>query len=119
MRDPEDGAVVGVFGDAFRLRDGEDFLSALWPEYYSGTPSEQNAKAIMEFSASVTVKPKDRFVRGNVGAIKAACAAQGDSIRITSEPETNLACHAAVRRYNDQKPELLEALAREAWADLI
>ena len=111
--------MIGIFGDAFRLRDGEEFLSAMWVEHYAGTPSQQKAQAIADFSAAVSVKPKDRFVRGNVGAIKAACAAHGNAIRVTHEPVPTLASHAAVRRFNDKKPELLEALAQEAWAEIV
>lgn len=119
IRDPNSGAVLGVFADAFRLRGKENYLSAVWLEFHSGTEAQQNATAVNEFSAVVSVKPKDCFVRGQVGRIKAACADHGIAIRVVHEPEPGLAAHAAVRRYSDTKSELLEALATEAWAEIV
>lgn len=119
IRDPETGQVNGVLADAFRLREGEDYLSALWCEYYAGGASEQSCSAVADFSNQISVKPKDRFVRGRVAEIKAVCALHGHAVRIVHEPVEGVPAHAAVRRYRDDNLEMLEALATEAWASLI
>jgi hypothetical protein len=36
LRKDEHENVIGVLGAAFRLRDGEQYLSATWAEFFSG-----------------------------------------------------------------------------------
>lgn len=116
--DPDDPSVVlGFLGDAFRLKAGDDSLSASWAEFFEGH-SDQVRAAIEHFKTVYTVKKADRFAVGQVGAIKEACAAFGVNARIVKEPMPGYASHAAVRRYRDENLELLETLASDAWAGM-
>lgn len=116
--DPENPTVViGILGDAFRLRPDEDSLSASWAEFFATEPDQVRA-AIEHFKTVYSVKKADRFAVGQVGEIKQACAEFGVAVRIVSEPMPKYDSHAAVRRYRDDNLELLEVLASEAWAQI-
>lgn len=120
LRRDENDNVVGVLGEAFRLRDGESFLSAAWIEHYSGnTHEERIAQSISTFcNVVMKVKKKDAFVSGNVQDIKLACAQFEQKIRVVSEPDGDHAAHVAIRQYRDNNDELLELLAGEVWAQV-
>lgn len=116
--DPDNPAVViGILGDAFRLKPGEESLSASWAEFFTGELDQIRA-AIDHFKTVYGVRNADRFAVGKVGEIKQACADFGIAVRIVSEPMPNYDSHAAVRRYRDDNLELLEVLASEAWAQI-
>lgn len=122
MHDPNDNSVVlGVLADAFRLRPTDGgALSAAHAEFY-GTESHSNQPkaAIEKFKSVMTVKPADRFVVGQVGKIKLACSDFGLKVRIVTDPEPGHPAHASVRQFQDDKHELLELLASEAWSEIV
>jgi hypothetical protein len=118
VTDPDDpSVVVGFSADAFRLKNGEESLSASWADFFEGEPDQVKA-AIDHFKSIYGVKGSDRFAVGNVAAIKAACSMFGLSVRIVREPMPDYDSHAAVRRYRDDNLEMLEALASGAWAQM-
>lgn len=117
-RDENDNA-IGVHGVAFKLRDGEQFLSTTWLEYFAGPKNEQITAAIRAIRASnLDVRPKSGFAIGRVDSIAATCAARNYSIRILHEPEDDNKAHAAVRRMPRDNDEFLELLAAESWSEL-
>lgn len=119
MRNPETGAVEGVFPDAFRLRaEDHGALSCAWLEHYAGTRSEQLLASIAQFKVALSVKKSAVFAVGNAGAIKSACSKYDVGVRIVHAPEANHEAHAEVRRFQDQEEELLALLAEDAWSEL-
>jgi hypothetical protein len=66
----ESGQVRGVFPQAFELRDGEEYLSASWLEYFDGTKQEQIKSTVQAIGSARTVKSDHGFAIGNVGEIK-------------------------------------------------
>lgn len=116
-----DGDVVlGVFPQAFALRDGEPYLSASWLEFHQGSKQDRMKKVAMAISAGRSVKPRHGFVCGNVGEIKDACLSFGMKIRVLHEPNKSNPdpAYTAVRRFQSDDMELLELLAAEAWSEL-
>lgn len=112
--------VVGVLGEAFRMRPAEDTLSTTWLQYFAGTRQQQIHAAIRAMRASrLAVKPRSGFVIGKVGSIADAAAAHSHSIRVLHEPEEDNRAHAAVRRWPREALELFELLAAEAWSELV
>lgn len=109
-----DGQIRGVFPHAFQLRDGEDYLSATWVEYFSGTRDQQLIAAGAATAATLKVKAKDGFVLAGVGAIKAACEKVNVRTRILHEPDPPNNAHAAIRGLPRENDRLLELLASEA-----
>jgi hypothetical protein len=119
LRRDADDNIVGFLGQAFRLREGESYLSAAWIEHNkTGTKHADIAATILCFKAVRAVKNNDRFAVGNVSVIQAACSSANQKIRIVHEPRAGFECHAAIRQINTDDDRLLEILAEDAWAEM-
>jgi hypothetical protein len=116
--DPE--KVIGVLGEAFKMRPGEDTLSTTWLEYFAGTRRQQIFGAIRAMRASkLKIKTKSGFAIGKIGNIAAVASAHKYSIRVLHEPEDDNKAHVAVRRWPRDDMLLFELLAAEAWSELV
>jgi hypothetical protein len=117
--DPE--KVVGVLGEAFRLRAVDNgVLSSTWVEYFAGAPSEKLESAIKAMRASnLEIKTKSGFVVGEVSAIAKTASDKGYTIRVLHEPEDDNKAHVAVRRWPNDDMEFFELLAADAWSTLV
>jgi uroporphyrinogen-III decarboxylase len=121
--------VLGVLGSAFKLRDGENYLSVTRIEHFSGSYIQNVHDSIREIRKYYNVKPKSHFSVGNVSRIKALYENQQKKpVRIVSYPTKttlikdgstyNNKSHAAVFNLEQNDDELLELLAEEVWCDL-
>ena len=117
-KDPDTNEPVGFTPQAFELREGEDYLSAAWPQFFPGSLRQSLAATMLDIAEAVEIKPKDCFAQGLVGEIRAVCNDHRVQVRIVHDG-IGYPSHAAVRRYDNNTPELRERLAREAWAELI
>ena len=116
--DPE--KVIGVLGEAFKMRPVEQTLSTTWLEYFAGTRQQQVYGAIRAMRASsLDIKTNSGFAVGNVGNIAAAAAARDYSIRVLHEPTEDNKAHVALRRWPRDDMLLFELLAAEAWSELV
>jgi hypothetical protein len=116
--DPE--TVIGVLGEAFKMRPGEETLSTTWLEYFAGSRPEKIHNAICAMRASnLEIKPKSGFAFGKVGKIADVAAAHNYSIRVLHEPEDDNKAHVAVRRWPLDDITLFELLAADAWSELV
>jgi hypothetical protein len=127
-RDENDN-VIGILGEAFKMRENEKYLSATLLEHFSGTQKEQIDLAIKEVRKYYNVKPKNGFAIGKVQNIKDVCIEKRNlKIRIVSFPTNTTALdgepyknesHVAVHSLPADDMELLELLATEAWSHLV
>lgn len=117
-RDEETGVVIGVFPQAFALRDGEDYLSASWLEHFPGSRDERVRLTVAAFAAVRNVRPRQGIAIGCVEDVRQACAGYRLNVRFCHEPNGNPA-YTAVRRYRSESDELLELLSSEAWCDVV
>ena len=116
--DPE--RVVGVLGEAFKMRAVDDYLSSTSLEYFSGERQEQIVAAARAMRASkLTISPKSAFIVGNVGKIAAIALSREYTLRILHEPEDDNKAHVAVRRFPRDDMELFELLASDGWNDVV
>lgn len=116
--DPE--KVIGVLGEAFRMRPAEDTLSTTWLEYFAGARQEQIHGSIRAMRASMLeIRTKSGFAIGNVGNIAAVAATYSYSIRVLHEPEDDNKAHVAVRRWPRDDMALFELLAADAWSEVV
>lgn len=120
LRKDENEKVVGIEAVAFRLREGEAYLSAAWLEYFEGDRDTQIAALVDTFRRS-NMKPtaKGGFALGNAGNIRDGCYARNHKVRIIHERTDDNAAHVAVRRWPADDVILHEQMARELWAELI
>jgi hypothetical protein len=125
LRKDENDNVIGILGEAFKMRESESYLSANWLEYFSGSFDEQVISTIQEIRKCVTVKPKSGFAIGKVEAIKNICSEKKNcKIRIVYSPSKTKAgyenfTHVAVQSLPEEDMELFELLATEAWDHLV
>ena len=122
LRKDENDNVIGVLGAAFRLRDGEDYLSATWAEFFRGTHNERVSLAVKAIRASkVDVKPRSGFAVGNVGRVKSTCLAdeRKHKIRVIHEKTDDNQAHTALRFWPRDNEQLLELLAESEWSTTV
>ena len=119
LRKDEDDHVLGVLGEAYKLRPSEEILSTTWLEYFASPRAAQIKAAVRAIRAS-KLKPggKSGFAIGKVAAIIAACADRDHKIRIVHEPEDDNKAHTSVRQFPREDMELLELLAAIVWSEL-
>jgi hypothetical protein len=119
-KDEQDN-IIGFLPQAFELREGEDYLSAAWVEYFEkpdhGTRVEATIFAFRE-QPRPKVGAKSRFAVGNCGKIKAACKRHNQRVRISHEPVDGFDSHASLRQFKSSSLELLELLATDTWAEM-
>lgn len=120
LRRDGDDNVVGVLPQAFSLRDDEEYLSATWLEYFSGTRDQQLLAMVSCIrNSKLAVKPKSGFALGNVAEISDACSKIGVKIRVIHEREDDNEAHTALRRWPADNPDLLTLIADEIWNDIV
>lgn len=119
LRRDDDDRVVGFLGDAFKLRSDEESLSVNWLEYFEGDRDAEIRASVMTFRSTLKVGTKSAFGIGNVGKIKEICRSRGANVRIVHEPMDDNKSHSALRRLPRDDTILLDALAADAFAELI
>lgn len=119
LRRDEDENVIGFLPHAFELRPAEQSLSVNWLEYFNGDREIRIQESVKIFRNTRVVGKKSAFGIGNVGQIKEICGANGAPVRIVYEPEVNNPAHSAIRRLPRDDLSLLEALAADAFVELV
>lgn len=120
LRKDENDNVIGVLGEAFKMRPVDDYLSATWLEYFEGDRLQKVHSTILAMRASsLLITAKSGFAIGNVGRISEVVEEQNHSIRILHEPEDDNKAHVAVRRWPRDDMELFELIATDVWSELI
>lgn len=116
----EDDNVLGPAATAFKIRNGEKYLSVTWCEYFEGEGAEQLRCAIEAIrSSSIDVKPKACFCVASTEDINSCAASFG---RVTYEvylPQDDNVAHAGVFEISPEEAQLLERLADEVWAEFL
>jgi hypothetical protein len=122
LRKDEHENVIGVLGAAFRLRDDEEYLSATWAEFFSGSYDDRICAAVRAIRASsMKVSPRSGFAVGVVAAIKDKCLndQRPHRVRIIHEADDDNPAHTALRGWPRDHDELLDLLAEEVWCDTV
>ena len=119
LRRDEDDNIVGFLGEAFKLRPDEDALSVNWLEYFEGDREARIQASVRTFRSTHRVGTKSAFGVGNVAKIKEVCRARSARVRIVYEPREDNQSHSAIRRLPRDDAILLDALAADAFAELI
>ena len=123
LRKTEDDVVIGVIGAAFKLRAGEDYLSATWLEYFKQATRQENIKSAVKAirKSNIDVRPKSGFAIGNVGKVKEVCLAdpKRHKVRVIHEREDDNEAHTALRAWPSDNDDLLELIAEETWNEVV
>lgn len=119
LRKDEDLNVIGFLGEAFTLKPDEDSLSVNWLEYFQGDREARIHASVKTFRTTLKVGTKSAFGIGNVAKVKEVCRARGANVRIVYEPKDDNKSHSGIRRLPRDDTILLDALAADAFAELI
>jgi hypothetical protein len=115
----KDDNVLGFLGEAFKLKPNEPSLSVNWIEWFGGDREANIRAAVKMFRSKLKVGSKSAFGIGNVAKIKDVCRANGASVRIVHEPKDDNKSHSGIRRLPPDDFTLLDALAADAFVELI
>ncbi len=116
LRKDENDNVLGTIGEAFHLREGEEYLSVTWCDYFAGGPEGDIRCAVEAIRGSrLKVSPKGHFALATKAAIAAHMTSGGRKLRFVHERADDNEAHAAVRGWSNDDLELLERLAETVW----
>lgn len=111
--------IVGIFPQAYALREDETQLSVDWLDYYEGTKDEKLKAALQGLQASKSIGKKSALASGNVLTIKTvAKEASSLSLRISYAPSEANKAHSLVHNINNNELQLLQALADQGFSDI-
>jgi hypothetical protein len=112
------GQVVGVFGEAFRLRSAEKYLSSTWFEYFTGSRQDRFVATIAALRGMPReIKKKDGLVILSVNRLEACGTARAVKIKCWHEPKPNNRAYAAIRGLPlEQDSDLMDLIAEEVAA---
>jgi hypothetical protein len=121
LRRDEDGNILGFLHEAFALRPGEESLSVNWLEHFDGNHDARTKKSIQEIRAAKDISKKSQcaFGIGNVGNIKEICKKNDALVKIVYAPTRDIPSHSEIRRLPRDDLSLLEALATDAFCELV
>ena len=121
LRKDENDNVIGILGEAFALRDGEEGISSTWIEYFSGNQVSQITQAVHKNRKCLKVTPKSGFAIGKVEDILSECNKNNKSkkIRVVYMPNNCNKAHIEVKPMPHNDALLLELLASDTWSQLI
>lgn len=125
LRRDEDENVIGLLPIAFELRPDkesstgwEESLSVNWAGYFVD-PETSVRDCIWAMRRARPPGGKSAFAIGKVGVIKQVCSARGSRVRVIYEPEQGNPSHAGIRRLPPNDLSLMDALAAEAFAEMV
>ncbi len=120
LRKDENDSVIGVLGEAFKMRPVDTYLSTTALEYFPGDRQAQTVAAVQAMRASrLNIPKKSGFAIGQVQRIKTTCLTQRHNIRVVHEPTDDNKAHVAVRRFPADDMELFQLLAADAWSQVV
>jgi len=118
-RDDADN-VIGFLSQAFALKPDEESLSVNWLEYFGGDRKTNIRYSVLEFRRTYKVGKKSAFGIANVKQIKDTCSATaGVRVRVVYEPSRKNPAHSGIRRLPRDDLTLLDALAVDAFSELV
>jgi hypothetical protein len=124
-KDEDENLLGGALPIAFEHRPNEksptgfeESLSVNWPEYFVD-PDTRIRDCIWSMRKVRGVGGKSAFVIAQVGAVKRACLARGSKVRVVCEPDDDNPSHAGIRRLPPNDLSLMDALATEAFTEMV
>lgn len=117
----ESGEVIGVLPQAFELRENESKLSVNWLEFYKNDSFSENINdTVNGFRKTLSVSKNDGFAYGECKNIIETCH-NNNSIKakIVHSPSKNNKSHSSIIRIKKDDSLLMEALASDAFDNLI
>ncbi|MER2519633.1 MAG: hypothetical protein ABTQ34_02970 [Bdellovibrionales bacterium] len=121
IRRDASGHVVGINSQAFRTRPTDNgALSVNWLEWFRKPTENDNIKVSIHVLRNTrNIGPHDAFGIGQVKKIKEVCRSRSKQVRIVHAPSRENPAHSTILRLEQDDIILQEALADEAFCQLI
>jgi hypothetical protein len=119
MRKDKDDRILGPYASAFEQRQGEDFLSVAWAEYYVGSPDSRLRCAIEALRKSRKVGSQACFCIADTDELLVVIAKHGRPGRAIYWPEDDNPAHAGIYGISPMDAILLETVAATAWCQFL
>jgi hypothetical protein len=119
LRRDENGNVIGILGQAFELRDNEEHLSVCWLDYFNGSNQNKTYLSIVVKNMVLKINPKDAFAIANIEQVKQVADKNDNQVRIVYDPNIDIPNHSEIRKYPRGVAVLYDALAREAFTQVV
>lgn len=116
-RDGNDN-VIDFLPQAFQRREGEDALSVGWVEFHQN-PETRLRDAVWEIRRARHVGTKSAFAVAKTADVKVVCRRAEQNIRVVHEPLKDWCSHAGIRQLPRDDLTLLQALADEAFVEMV
>jgi len=113
--------VIGLFHGAFRLREGESYLSVNWIEFFDRNEKQKLSKTVDDFRNGLNnrrLSPKSLFAKLNVETFKKTCLQHAAKVRILHEPD-KIKSHTAIRQLPQDNALLFDDICNLAFDFLI
>ena len=107
---------IGIFPEAFSLRERDRDLSVNWVEFYPGDRAARLRQVIDH--SELELKARDGFGIIQVGVVAEVCDRHGAKVRIIHDPTLKNPAHAGMHRYPRDNRALEATLANLAGQDL-
>ena len=120
IRDALDEKIIGVYGQAFKLRSGEEFLSANWIEYFELPKLDALKNIVSGMKASkLSVSSKGALAVANIANIKSIGKDRKSKIGVEYRPTQGNKSHSGIFNTLNEDTEMLDLLSREAFSELV
>lgn len=119
LRTDDRGQVLGILPQALELREGEDFLSVNWLEYFDGNHATQLRETKKAIASDRTLGPTSALSIGNIASIKSVCKSHGTKVRIAYAPQKQNPAHSAIYHLHRDDLELLDMLTSDVFTEVV
>lgn len=119
------GVTFGILAAALEVRPQDNHaLSVNWLEFYDGTHKDCIVATVRAFRArrameGSKVGPQSGFAVAKVGRVKQIGNDSDRRLRIVFSPSKGNPSHSLIQPLHSEETALLEALANEAFAELV
>lgn len=113
-RDPDTEEIVGIFPEAWKLRENEDSLSVNWLEFFDDEGLSQLNHCIAQFKTNLKINKRSAFAVCQVAVFKNICSSRSNIVKIVYSPEDGNLSHSSIKRIKSDDHELLAEISYKA-----
>jgi hypothetical protein len=113
LRRDEDDNVLGILPQAFANRNGEEFLSVNWLEYFKQDKTSNLRGCVDAQRATLDVGRNCVYAVAVVDKVKLVCLKKQKPVRVVYQPTKNNLAHSALHVQHNEDLNVMSELAFE------
>jgi hypothetical protein len=119
MAKDEDDRAQEPLPSAFMMREGEDYLSVTWAEYYVGASDDRLRCAVEAIRGSRDVGRKGCFCFADLDELMAVITTRSSKGRAVYLPQDDNYAHAGIYGVSPEETLLQQVLATTVWSQFL